>query len=213
VEQLLAASSDPFWVIAMFFAALFCFHVALIKKFPLSLKQWKLVEYIWVALALVSIFSIIDEARFYRSDLHVEQSQANAMEKAAAFENWFEVYVDYACNDTEFNSGSEDLCRWVKVKASDLDLILENEEFPYDIPQNFLIGIDADFKGLGQADRAIAKGVLRDYVQAREQYLSAINDGRYSGISAFLVALAPMVFAIAIALKFTKVTGEYLLTK
>ena len=213
VDRLLEASSDPMWVLLVFGGVLALCHYFFIKKYPLTLKRWKLVEYMWVGLALVSIFGIIEEARFYRSNISIERSRGLAMDKITALENWVDVYQEYACGDNGDDAEYLALCRWMKVKGSDLQLILANEVFPVDLPENFLVGIDGELNGLGKPDRAIVQGLHGDYRKARDQYLMAVREGRRSHFSTLIVALAPLIFAIAIAIKFTKVTGEYLLTK
>ena len=213
LDYLLAASSDPVWVIGTFVVSMVVLHYFMIRKYPLSLKQWKLVEYIWVALALISVFSIIDDARFYKSDISIEQSEKDAMKHMNAFNNWFEVYEEYACVDNAADASFQGLCTWVQGKSSDLALILDNEEFPYDISGNFLSGLGKELSGIGEADRMIITTIHGDYLKARQLYLQAVDNAQYKGFSALMVALAPLIFAIAIALKFTKVTGEYLLTK
>lgn len=213
MDYLLAASSDPVWVIGTFIVSMAIFHFFMIRKYPLSLKQWKLVEYIWVALALISVFSVIDDARFYRSDISIEQSERDAVGHMNAFSNWFAVYEEYACIDNGEDVSFHALCTWVTSKASDLALITDNEEFPYDISANFLTGLNGEFAGIGEADRMIITSIHSNYLEARQQYLQAVDNAQYKGLSALMVALAPLIFAIAIALKFTKVTGEYLLTR
>ncbi len=213
MDQLLEASSDPLWVSVVFIGALVLCHWLLIHKYPLTLKQWKLVEYMWVALALVSIFGIVQEARFYRSKITVEQSRTEALGKSMALENWLDVYSEYACDDNKGNPEYLPLCRWLKVKSSDLQLVLANEGFPADISANFLIGIEGNFVGLNEADKAVVTGLHTDYRTARQKYLTAVGASRRSSFSVLIVALAPMVFAVAVAIKFTKVSGEYLLTK
>jgi len=164
-------------------------------------------------LALMSIFGIIEEARFYRSNISIEQSRNFATEKIGGLENWFDVYSRHACVENGEDPEYLPLCRWLKVKYSDLQLILDNEDFPVEVPSNFLTGLDNTFVGLGAPDRTILQGLHRDYLSSREQYLVALHDGERSGFSALIVALAPMIFGIAVAIKFTKVTGEYMLTK
>lgn len=213
MDRLLEASSDPFWVLFVFFGALALCHQLLIKTYPLTLKQWKLVEYMWVALALVSIFGIIEEARFYGAKITIEKSRGLAENKINALENWFDVYREYACGNNGDDMKHPELCRWTKVKNSDLHLILSNEDFPVDVPENFLVGLDTQFSGLGVPDRKVLTGIHQDYRVARQQYLVALRAGHRSSFSVLIIALAPMIFAIAVAIKFTKVTGEYLLTK
>jgi len=209
LDWLLRASSDPFWVFTVFFGMLFLFHYLFVFKNPLNIKQWKLVEFIWVGLALVSVFGIIEQARFFNAKLEVEQSNTQAMHKIMALENWFTVYSEFACEDNANNADYRQLCIWTKVKKSDLRLILDNEEFPVDLSQNFLSGIDKLMIGLGKPDQAIVSAHHEGYLTARKQYLIAQENGKRSVFSMWLVALAPMLFAGAVAIKFTKVTGEY----
>ena len=213
MAQFLDTSSDPLWVFVIFLVALALFHYLLIYRYPLSLRQWKLVEYIWVGLALVSIYGIVEEARMYRAAITIEQSKREAMDKVAALENWFNVYTEHACDDMAQTQKARPFCRWVSDKNSDLKLILANEDFPMDVPINFLVGIEQPFEGIAKADREIVGALHASYISARQQYLMSAEDTVRSGLSALLVALGPMLFAVAIAIKFAKVTGEYRLCK
>ena len=213
LDWMLEASSDPVWVFVVFFGALVFCHYLLIFRYPLKLKQWKLVEYMWVGLALVSIFGIVEQARFFGAKLTIEQSRGDAMNKIMALESWFDVYREYACVDNADNAGFRQLCLWTKLKASDLRLIIDNEDFPVDLPANFLNGVDHSQTGLADADQAIVSKHHSGYLAARTQYLVAQKKENRSDFSVLLVALAPMIFAVAVAIKFTKVTGEYRLTK
>lgn len=213
MNGLLEASSDPLWVFLVFTVCLVAFHYLLIKRYPLSLKQWKLVEYIWVGLALLSIVGIVEEARFYRANMTIGVSREETEDKVAALDQWLDLYREYACEDQVDEPSFQPLCRWLKVKRSDLRLILANEVFPYDVPDNFLVGIDQDLVRLNRNEKATVSALHQEYLEARAQYLTAVSEGRRGRFSALLVALAPLLFAVAIAIKFTKVTGEYLLTK
>jgi len=212
LDWLLEASSSPFWVFAVFFGALVLCHYLWIFKYPLRLKQWKLVEYMWVGLALVSIFGIVEQARFFGAKLAIEQSRNEAMTKIMALENWFDIYRDYACKENRDQPEFQKLCVWTKVKESDLHLILENEDFPVDLPKNFLSGIEGVMTGLAAPDQAIVTDHHSGYLAARTQFLTALSKGTRTDFSIWLVALAPMIFAVAVAIKFTKVTGEYRLS-
>ena len=213
MDLLLEISSEPVWVVATFIFALVFFHYLWLIHYPLTLRQWKLVEYIWVALTLVSVIGIIGEARFYKTDITVEQSREKATVHMEAFQNWFDVYTEYACVDNAAEDLYTPLCGWVSQKTADLDLIVQNEDFPYDIPVNFLAGLNDGLGGIGQVDRDIIISIHMKYLEARMQYIGAMTEGQFDNIYAFLVSLAPMLFAIAVAIKFAKVTGEYRLTK
>lgn len=209
MERLLELSTNPLYIGVAFFLALVVLHYVLVFRFPLNARQWKLAEYVWVALALVSVVGVFEEARLLRSDNAVEQYRDVAEEKSRAVENWFDVYSIYACEENGSSPETTQLCRWVRVKNSDLRLVLANEEFPADIPTNLLLGLHEISEGIGDADKRIIEGYLGDYTKARRAYLEAVAGTKYSTLSALLISLAPLMFALAIALKFAKVTGEY----
>lgn len=213
VERLLELSTNPIAIGVAFLIALTLLHVLFVFKYPLTARQWKLAEYVWVALALVSVVGVFEEARLLRSDNAVEQYREVAEAKSRAVENWFEVYSIYACEENGRSPEMTQLCRWVKVKTSDLKLVLANEEFPADIPGNLLLGLDAITEGIGDEDKRIIAGYLGGYVEARDAYLAALAGSKYTTLSALLISLAPLMFALAIALKFAKVTGEYRLMR
>lgn len=209
MERLLELSTNPVMIGAAFFLALVILHYVLVFKFPLTSVQWKLAEYVWVAFALISVVGVFEEARLLRSDNALEEYREVAEEKSRALENWFDVYTIYACEENADKPEVNGLCQWVKGKNSDLRLVLANEDFPADIPINLLLGLDKITGGIGEMDKQIISGYLRAYTDARLAYLDAVAGSRYSTFSALLISLAPLMIALAIALKFTKVTGEY----
>lgn len=209
MDKLLDLSTNLYLIGGIFLTTLIVLHYFLVFTRPLTLKQWKLAEYVWVGLALVSIVGVLEEAKFLRANQNVERSRVMAEEKLLAIENWFDVYGIFACEEPGARERSPKLCTWMKVKSSDLALILANESFPPDIPFNMLSGIDEIPDGIEDADRKVIKGYLDDYIAARGSYMMGLTSARRSSLSALLVSLAPILFAIAVALKFTKVTGEY----
>ncbi len=213
MDRLLELSADPIFIGLMFLISLALLHYLLVYKHPLNARQWKLAEYVWVALALVSVVGVFEEARLLRTDNEVDQFRTVTEDKSRALENWFDVYSIYACEENGENPEMTALCRWVRVKNSDLRLVLANEEFPADIPSNLLLGLDAINEGLGEADKQVIEGYLQGYLEARTSYIEAVEDTKYGTMSLLLISLAPLLFAIAVALKFAKVTGEYRLLK
>lgn len=213
MDQLLELSTNPVFIGAVFFISLAALHVLLVFLYPLTARQWKLAEYVWVGLALVSVVGVFEEARLLRSGQAVEKFRTVAEDKISAIENWFDVYSIYACEENGNSSAATQLCRWVRVKNSELKLVLANEEFPADVPANLLLGIDAIDEGIGDADKRIIEGHLAAYLESRFEFIAAVRGTRNSTLSALLISLAPLLFALAIALKFAKVTGEYRLLK
>lgn len=213
MEQLLQLAANSYFVGFVFFAALGILHFFLVFKFPLTARQWKLAEYVWVLLALVSVIGVFEEARMLRSMQAVERSGKIAENKSSAVENWFDVYSLYACEEQGDSVKAPELCEWVKLKNSELQLVLANEEFPADIPSNLLLGVDAITIGIDNRDREIIAGHLNAYYAARKSYLAAVSGSNHTSFSSFLISLAPLMFALAVALKFAKVSGEYRLLR
>lgn len=213
MEQLLQLSTNSYFVGGIFFVTLVLLHVFFVVKYPLSASQWKLAEYVWVLLALVSVVGIFEEARILRSMQTVATSGEVAERKLAALENWFDVYGLHACeNDGEVNKEPQ-LCDWVTAKNSDVQLVVANEEFPAGIPSNLLLGLDDIESGLAEADRKIIRDHLSGYLSARKNYIAAVKGSEYTSFSFLLISLAPLMFALAVALKFAKVSGEYRLLR
>ncbi|UTW57932.1 hypothetical protein KFE96_14015 [Kordiimonas sp. SCSIO 12603] len=213
MNRLLEASSDPLVVFLAFVLSTSIAHYFWVFKRPLSLKKWRLVDYMWLSLAAISIYGFVEEARFFQSQMAQETSRMTSERTQSALENWFEVYNEYACGEGAGHGGDVQFCRWTKVKISALDLINENEDFPVDIPANFLLGLDEVAAGISAQEREDVAEYLSAYRLEREHYLEASKNVRRSEISALIVALAPLLFALAIGIKFAKVTGEYRLTK
>ncbi len=213
MNEFLEASSDPYHVFLAFLASTLLAHYFWVFKKPLSLKQWRLVDYMWLMLAGISIFGIVEEARFFRTQMTIEVSKTRAENTQLQLDNWFDVYNEYACDDQTTNIEFKDFCLWTRVKLNALELINENEDFPVDIPSNFVHGLEKVALGISVPEQRSIQGYLREYRAARTEYLTARNNNRRSEASALIVSLAPLLFAIAIGIKLAKVTGEYRLTK
>lgn len=213
MDWLLEYSTDISVVLMTFFITLTILHIVFVWRFPLSGSQWKLAEYVWVALAMASIIGLLEEARFLKADTNVVAAEEQAEQKIDALENWFEVYTMHACEDGPDLENSEQLCRWTKVKSSELRLVLANEEFPADVPRNLLSGLDRVRGAIGEIDKTMVRAHLTNYHDARDAYLLAQRNAQRSSYSSAFTSLAPLLFALAVALKFTKVTGEYRLLR
>lgn len=213
MEWLLVYSTNITVVIWMFFGALAGLHILFIWLFPLSASHWKLAEYVWVLLAMASIIGVLEEARSLKADANVAAAESKAENTIAALENWFDVYGRYACEDGPKADLSQPFCRWAKVKNSELELVLANEEFPADVPINLLSGLEKLKDAIADVDKQMVRGHLDNYLLARKAYLKAAENTRHTSYFSLFTSLAPLLFALAVALKFTKVTGEYLIIR
>ena len=186
MNRLLEASSDPLFVFLAFVISTSLAHYFWVFRKPLTLKKWRLVDYMWLSLAAVSIYGFVEEARFFQSQMLQETSRVSSERTQRALENWFEVYNEYACGKGTGHGGDPQFCRWTKVKLSALDLINENEEFPVDIPENFLLGLEEVASGISKQERKDVAEYLTAYRLEREHYLEASKNVRRSPVSALI---------------------------
>jgi len=205
-ETILDVSSDPLAVAVVFFVALGLFHLVFVYLRPLSLAQWRLMDYIWITLALGSVAGFVEEARYYRSDVASARLEANLVSAQKDIEHWFDVYARFSCEDGQAN----DTCDWFTQKEADLTFITGNEPFPADLPTSLIDGLESAAPTYSPAEFQRIKGFLSAYQDGRTQFLGALHDGERSAFFRLLTALAPLIFAVAVALRFTKTTGEYL---
>lgn len=205
-ETILDVSSDPRAVAAVFVVALCLFHVVFVFLRPLSLAQWRLMDYVWITLALGSVAGFVEEARHYRSDAVSARLEAALVAGQKNIEHWFDVYARFSCEGGE----ASEACDWFNQKEADLAFITEHEPFPADLPTSLIAGLESAAPTYSQAEFERIRGFLSAYRENRSQYGRAVDDGKRSSFIRLLTALAPLVFAVAVALRFTKTTGEYL---
>jgi hypothetical protein len=210
MDVLLDTASDPLWVGIIFVILLAILHLVFIVWKPLTAKQWKLAEYVWVGLAVLSTLGLVDEARRYKAELNAE-SHLEALERdQRSIENWFNVYRIFACEEQAAEQKFKPLCAWVSAQVSDLSLIVSDEDdVAPDIRLNLLDGLDASTIKLTLAEKQMIKDHIINYGRSKSAYIDSVEISRASKVQRLLITLAPIFFAMALALKMTKVTGEY----
>ena len=208
MDVFLEAATNPLWMVGVFVALLVVFHLLLVFIFPLSAKHWKLVDYIWVTLTFISSLGFVDEARRYKAEVQLESSWVRTDSSLRAVESWFENYQVFACEDAADDPEYTALCQWITVKQRDLEIILSDEDKPVALPAAFIDDVSAT-ELIPEQERNIAVRILNDYDQNRTQYLQSVQDAESSPLRKLFVVFAPILFAAALALKMTKVTGEY----
>ncbi|UTW56280.1 hypothetical protein [Kordiimonas sp. SCSIO 12610] len=210
MDVLLDTASDPLWVSIIFVILLVVLHMVFVVWRPLTAKQWKLAEYVWVALAVLSTLGLVDEARRYKAELNAE-TYLEALERDQRnIENWFNVYRIFACDEQSGVEAYKPLCDWLTLKSNDLALIVSDEDdVAPDIRLNILEGIKGESIMLSMAEKQIIENHILHYGRSKSAYIDSVEISRASRVQRLLITLAPIFFAMALALKMTKVTGEY----
>lgn len=215
-------STSLTWLVGLTLAFSILFHVLFLKVWRLNIKQWKLVEYAWVLFAFLSAIGLVDESRRFQAEVRVMSERAEMERALASVENWFENYQAFACEDVSFSLPEHDpklqSCVAFGTAATDLMLIQNTgDEIPI-IPPALANGLDAaldviEGNPLPGEERDIRDARIADYMAARANYLETQAATQRSELQQGLILLVPFLFSIAIALKVTKVTGEYRETK
>jgi preprotein translocase subunit SecG len=210
MDVILDTASDPVWVGVIFIILLLVLHFLLVVWHPLTAKQWKLAEYVWVGLAVLSTLGLVDEARRYKAELNAETLLEALERDQRRIDNWFNVYKVFACEEQAEEQRYKKLCNWITLKSNDLELILgDTDNLAPDIRLNILDGIEVPGIELSPAEKQIVENHVLHYGRTKAAYVDSVNISSASRVQRLLITLAPIFFAMALALKMTKVTGEY----
>mgnify|MGYP001445567715 CR=1 FL=1 len=211
-DKVLETASSLHWVVAIFIGFLVIFHVILVGLLPLNTRQWKLVEYVWVSLAFISSLGFVDEARRYRAELHLNEVRGQLETSRRDVTDWFDSYQIYACEEAGGDLDREVLeaaCGWFTDRQKDLTLLQMENRIAPDLRPTLLAGADRLTPLLSPENVAIITDRLATYQAHRQRYLELVEASRRGTLQKILIMLAPILFSAALALKMTKVTGEY----
>jgi len=201
-----AITSDIYRISGLFLILTALFHFMLIYKRSLSLKHWKLVEYIWVGLAFISTLGIVDQSRRANAVATLAQVEMQLDKHKVQLIDWFDNYQQLTCNE---QMNDKQCSAFNKVQRDIELLLLENVQAP-DIDKNILNHVS--HLSLLMTDTVTAQITLRihHYNDSKERYLAINKQTQLSTLQRLINVLTPLLLAFALALKMTKVTAEYL---
>ena len=213
--------ANKWYVFLIFSVALLVFHWALVFRWPLGKTAWKKVDYVWLSLALLGIFGLASETRqiFARSmkawaDTRLEASIArlqmrldNYTEGSALCRKFNRTELSPPPGELEKIQNEYDaMCEWHRtikpifpkstteirdeINPKRLQPIPEVTDPILSVAQTALTSAVENFNSALRAQRYLQKKSQRDEIE-------------------FLIfILSPILLAIALALRLTKVTGE-----
>ena len=206
-------------MLLIFIGSLVAFHLSLVWPRNLSKRGWKVVDYIWVSVALLGLFAAVATSRKTSAEalkywangrVEAEQSFLRSALKSGAHCRTF-VRSEYSPPEPEYSrllKGANEQCEWFKRANEKLsDSITAKNAIRPDIlnvpPPRF--GDDFPITHFEQALGRYNEAVV-DFNRLNE---STQNTPSETGLAIF----GPLLFAIAIALRLAKVTGELLQKK
>lgn len=207
-------------VIVVFLVAIVLFHVVLIWLSPFRITEigWKRVDYLWLSMAMISVLGLSGEARQYFSERMLRQSEAGfnyiVADVLGVLPSWAAIPCDPPFIRSEYSPENFDevllqyreYCAWLTSKQEELTKIVEGRQ-----------AVDLTYFAQGAqfllvADIAFEERYLRQLLQEYNVRLLEIQElsieTQKSELEVATLFYAPVVLAIALALRLTKVSGE-----
>jgi len=216
IDHILVITSDLTWVVGMFVFLLILFHLLFIVIHPLSARQWKIVDYSWLMLAFISVLGLVGEARQYRAEIELRSDQRAMEQSLSDVRGWYISYQGYICDQAQslkkmpMDPGQYPaLCNWLEGRINDMNLLLQTDEMAPEITPSLADGLKEFTDLIPQKERAILKNRIRRYQDRRQTFLTNLAERDQTYIQRILLILAPLMLAMAIAIRITKVTAEF----
>ena len=215
-EALLPWFTDFYLVIGVFIGALILCHMLLIFIYPQSAIYWKRVDYVWLLMACIGLVSSVGAGKevILKNAIGTEIKRLNnardhflyVTKDEAASLVCFKVNRNEATQtELEFKKYQEEFdaqCSWFKVVESYLNVLLQeqpSEEFHY----------STSYPHGGE------QAAYKQYLVAEKIYNDEVHSVRQlNGMSAMTPLeeraklFGPIVLALALALRITKVTAD-----
>ena len=207
-------------VIVVFLVSVVLFHAIFIWFSPLRLTEigWKRVDYDWLSLAFLSIIGLSGEARQYFAERMLPQTEAKldhiAAEVLELMPNWATIPCDPPFVRSEYSPSNFDevmvqygeYCAWLIAKQEELTPVIEGRQ-AVDVTsfaQSSLFPLVADI----EFEEGYLRRLLEEYNFSLVELQNFKSESNKSEMEVIIIFFAPVVLAIALALRLTKVSGE-----
>lgn len=213
-------SSTP-WLVGVFFGALILLHLLLVRWVPLSVRRWKQVDYVWLAIAAIGLFGALETPRAiasrgreslaqFRLDFAVQQLYDSAQfgTSIATCRTFSPSSLMAEADRHSLQAEFDGVCNWFKLALEQVanrrhELTSANEPVELDLPKRPETDEEQLVFEFASFDRALQdvhqyKTVVKEMRQAQQE----------TDFETTLKILGPFFVAFALALRITKVTGE-----
>ena len=216
-SNILDLASNTYWVIGIFIFFTLLLHLLFVFLWPLSLKTWKVADYLWLMLAFLSTLGLVGEAKQYRAESNHFESQWATTQSLNEVRGWFTNYQVYICDEVKIlkekkldNTDYHNLCDWLEGRINDLNLIQKasDKEFPV-LSSSLSDGLGQFSTIIPRIEQKILDARIEKYTQKHLAHTENISAEQRSPLQMFIIILAPMMLAFALAIRVTKVTAEY----
>lgn len=225
IPSLIKFSSDPTWVFLLFVIFLVFFHVWLVFLKPIGNIGWKVVDYIWLGVAVLGLIGQSAQVRqhWYASTnelLHYKiEATREELKRSADFSigpaicrtfirtesspsNLDQIQSEYNFACTEFTEITKQVRLADKSHYGGFLNLLDTSKFRSKLTNPILID------------------TLENLVKAHQEFMNACAEERHAKYNMqstsaefALIVLSPYLFMFALALRIAKVSGEIRLAK
>lgn len=209
--------TSTWYVILLFTAALAIFHIILVwvPTTRLGETAWKKVDYIWLSFTLISLVSLTSEARQLLASNILSLLETRVMSAGQDFQHTLPRWEEFVCNPPyqkselsppNFDEMMQELsryCDWLGEISPIIDVSIEKRQIinhpQFDVTTGQLIIV-------GNLEHLAFQ--IDSYNAALRELDQASLDAEKSEFDLMLGYFAPVLLAVALALRVTKVSGE-----
>jgi hypothetical protein len=213
---LVELSATPLYLLLIFLAFLLLFHVLLVWAWPLGDIAWKKVDYVWLGAAAFGVLAASAQAgreisRSYVDGVEGSRTATAYLTLRSLLDGNFGNCIPRTraeSSPADFDQIVEEqraLCAWSRDMVASM---------PGTLPLPYPPLEQTGFVSFGRPvryDKEFAKAIdtsAHAYRQQQARYARLLEDARRSESEWVWNVLGPLLIALALALRITKVTGE-----
>ena len=215
-EGILTLTSNIYWILGIFIFFTLLLHLLFIWWVPLSMRTWKLADYLWLSLAFLSTLGLVGEARQYRAESAQTDSEWSVSQSLGDVRSWYAHYQVFICdevkvldrkdlNDTEYHK----LCTWLEDRINELNLMQNGQVTFRELPVSVTEDLSKYPALIPRIEQKILARQIRQYNDKRHLHLTNTKERQRTTLQLIILIVAPVMLALALAIRFTKVTAEY----
>lgn len=215
-NSILSLASNIYWVIGIFIFFTLLLHLLFVLWFPLTMRIWKLADYLWLTLAFLSTLGLVGEAKQFRAESAHYESEWKAAESLSGVRNWYTHYQIFICDeaktlteknlkDTEYHK----LCDWLEGRINELNLMQNGKTTFSELSPAGTEDLLHYATIIPRIEHKILTRRIAQYNDKRRLHLDNTKEQERTTLQLIMLIIAPVMLAFALAIRFTKVTGEY----
>lgn len=215
-NSILSLASNIYWVIGIFIFFTLLLHLLFVVWFPLTIRIWKLADYLWLTLAFLSTLGLVGEAKQFRAESSHYESEWKAAESLSGVRNWYTHYQIFICSeakaltekslkDTEYHK----LCDWLEGRINELNLMQNGKITFSELSPAGAEDLQQYSTIIPRIEHKILARRIAQYNDKRILHLNNTKEQERTTLQLIMLIIAPVMLAFALAIRFTKVTGEY----